>query len=82
MALAAKRRRLSQADGITPSSQSQQSASEPHSQANSVTDIPTVVEGKSEVGPPLAKKRRGRLPKNQRVWSPSGGECLSVYVSE
>ncbi len=64
MALAAKRRRLSQADSFGSGPHPQESAS-----------VPTAKEAEGEkVGPP-AKKRRGRPPKVQRVWSPSGGVC-------
>ena len=65
MALAAKRRRLSQADPPGPSSQ----------------PLPEDA-GKEDdhEGKPLpAKKRRGRPPKVQRVWSPSGGQCGCDY---
>ena len=60
MALAAKRRRLSQTDPPGPSSQ-------PTPEDPGKEEDP---EGK----PPPTKKRRGRPPKAQRVWSPSGGQ--------
>ena len=74
MALAAKRRRLSQADGPGSSSQQSETASQ-----SSLAD--TTAEGKAalEEKPPPPKRRRGRPPKNQRVWSPSGGRG-GVYV--
>ncbi len=76
MALAAKRRRLSQADSFASGSHAQ-GTSEP---AN-LPEVPVIKKeegervGEEYVGPPPAKKRKGRPPKSQRVWSPSGGEC-------
>jgi len=64
MALKAKRRRLSQAagDGVGPSTQPM--GGDPFSQP---------VATATEDAPPV-KRKRGRPPKVQRVWSPSGGE--------
>lgn len=64
MALAAKRRRLSQADPPGLSTQ-------PLPEDAGKEEEP---EGK----PPPVKKRRGRPPKVQRVWSPSGGQYSGI----
>ena len=64
LALQVKRRRLSQAtaDGGGPSVQLQEG------------DIPSQCITMAAEGAPPVKRKRGRPPKVQRVWSPSGGK--------
>lgn len=85
LALAAKRRRLSQAGA-----DSSHSGHAPHpgmsdndggvamgvEPAESDEQVDGVVKQKLP-NPRVKKRRRGRPPKNQRVWSPSGGEIMS-----
>ena len=87
MALAAKRRRLSQTDGgggssaasvpssleATPTAAPPTSSSTPSVGTSSAVLAENTSEGRLPGGGVEKRKRRGRPPKIQRVWSPSGG---------
>lgn len=87
LALAAKRRRLSQA-GVDSGAHSSQTSLH----GASDNDVGVVMEAESgesdgQVGGAARKKpnskvkrKRGRPPKNQRVWSPSGGKSRGPHV--
>lgn len=96
LALAAKRRRLSQT-GVDGAHNSQTSL--PGTSDNEVSVVMEAESGESEGqldgmvvdGAPVKKRpnsnskvkkrKRGRPPKNQRVWSPSGGELVEKHLA-